>query len=186
MQNEVQLSDGSVLLRPYRPTDAAPLYQAVRESLPELLPWMPWAHSDYSLAESKKWIELCAKTWAKGKEYNFAILDAKDGSLLGGCGLNQVKRRARFANLGYWVRSKRTGRGIATAAALLLVRFGFEELGLTRIEVGAATGNIASQRVAEKIGAIRHGIQKRKIAFRGKVYDRVVFSLTAKDLEKHG
>jgi RimJ/RimL family protein N-acetyltransferase len=147
---------------------------------------MPWAHLDYSLEESKKWIELCARTWAKGKEYNFAILDAKNGSLLGGCGLNQVRRRARFANLGYWVRSKGTRKGIATAAALLVARFGFNELGLTRIEVGAATSNVASQRVAEKIGATRQGIQKRKIAFRDKVYDRVVFSLTPKDLESHG
>jgi ribosomal-protein-serine acetyltransferase len=185
-ENEVQLTDGSILLRPYRLSDAQPLYEAVRESLPELLPWMPWAHADYSPEESKKWIEYCARTWAKGKEYNFAILDAKDGSLLGGCGLNQVKRRARFANLGYWVRSKCTGKGIATAAALLVERFGFNELGLTRIEIGAAASNSASLRVAEKLGATRQGIQKRKIAFRDKVYDRQVFSLTQKDLENRG
>jgi ribosomal-protein-serine acetyltransferase len=186
MRKEVQLTDGSILLRPYRSSEAQPLYEAVRESLPELLPWMPWAHADYSLKESQKWIESCARNWAKGKEYNFVILDARDGSLLGGCGLNQVKRRARFANLGYWVRSKYAGKGIATAAALLVARFGFDELGLTRIEVGAATGNVASQRVAENIGAIRQGVQRRKIAFRGKVYDRVVFSLTPKGLKSHG
>ena len=184
MEKEVQLTDGSILLRPYLLSDAEPLYQVVRESLPELLPWMPWAHPDYSLEESEKWIELCARTWAKGKEYNFAIIDSKDGSLLGGCGLNQVRRRARFANLGYWVGSKGTRKGVATAAALLVARFGFDELGLNRIEIGAATSNAASQRVAEKIGASQEGIQKRKIAFRDKVYDRVVFSLTPKDLEK--
>ena len=183
MENKVQLTDGSITLRPYRLSDAEPLYEAVRESLPELLPWMPWAHADYSLEESKKWIELCARTWAKGKEYNFAILDAKDDSLLGGCGLNQVRRRARFANLGYWVRSKCTRKGIATAAALLVARFAFDELGLNRIEIGAATTNAASLRVAERIGATRQGIQKRKMVFRDKVYDRVVSSLTPKDLE---
>ena len=172
-----------ILLRPYRLSDAAPLYEAVRESLPELLPWMPWAHADYALEESKKWIELCAQTWAKGKEYNFVILDTNDGSLLGSCGLNQVRRRTRFGNLGYWIRSKCTQKGIATAAALLVARFAFDELGLTRIEVGAATTNSASLRVAEKIGATRQGVQKGKIAFRDKVYDRQVFSLTPQDLE---
>ena len=64
-----------------------------------------------------------------------------------------------------------------------MARFGSNELGLTRIEIGAATGNKASLRVAEKVGATRQGIQKRKIAFRDKVYDRVVSSLTPKDLE---
>jgi RimJ/RimL family protein N-acetyltransferase len=186
MEKEVQLTDGSILLRPYRLSDAEPVYEAVRESLPELLPWMPWAYPDYSLEESKKWIELCARTWTKGKEYNFVILDANDGSLLGGCGLNQVRRRAHFANLGYWVRSKYTGQGVATAAARRVARFGFNELRLNRIEIGAATSNMASLRVAEKIGATLHGIQKRKIAFRDKVYDRQVFSLTPKDLENRG
>jgi len=186
MEKEVQLTDGAITLRPFRPSDAVTLYQAVRESLPELLPWMPWAYADYSVKDSKKWIESCARTWAKGKEYNFAIIDPKDGSILGGCGLNQVRRRARFANLGYWVRSRYTKKGIATAAALLVAHFGFDELGLTRIEIGAATGNNASLRVAEKVGATRQGIQKRKITFRDKVYDRVVFSLTPKDLENRG
>jgi ribosomal-protein-serine acetyltransferase len=186
MQDEVLLIDGSLLLRPFRPDDALPLYQAVRESLPELLPWMPWAYSDYSIKDTRKWIKSCAMTWAKGKEYNFVIIDSRDASLIGGCGLNQVRRRARSANLGYRVRSKYSRKGFATGAALLVARFGFNELGLTRIEVGAATCNIASQRVAEKIGATRQGIQKRKIAFRDKVYDRVVFSLAPKDLENQG
>jgi RimJ/RimL family protein N-acetyltransferase len=186
MENKVQLTDGSITLRPYRLSDAEPLYEVVRESLPELLPWMPWAYPDYSLKDSRKWIESCARTWAKGKEYNFVIIDSKDGSLLGGCGLNQVRRRARFANLGYWVSSKYTGQGVATASALLVARFGFDELGFNRIEIGAAASNAASLRVAEKIGASREGIQKRKITFRDKVYDRQVFSLTPKDLENRG
>jgi len=186
MQKEVQLTDGSITLRPFHPSDAVTLYQAVRESLPDLLPWMPWAYADYSIKDSLKWIESCARTWAKGKEYNFAILDSKDGSLLGGCGLNQVRHRARFATLGYWVRSKYTRKGVATAAALLVAHFGFDELGLTRIEIGAATANNASLRVAEKVGATRKGVQKRKIAFRDKVYDRAVFSLIPKDLENRG
>ncbi len=186
MEDEVLLTDGSITLRPFRPGDVLPLYQAVRESLPELLPWLPWAYSDYSTKDSRKWIELCARTWAKGKEYNFAIINSQDNSLIGGCGLNQVKRRARFANLGYWVRSEYTRKGVATAAALLVASFGFNELGLTHIEIGAATGNNASLRVAEKVGAIRQGIQKRKIAFRDKVYDRVVFSLTPEDLGNRG
>jgi len=183
MQDEVILTDGSITLRPFRPGDVLPLYQAVRESLPELMPWMPWAYSDYSIKDSRKWLESCARTWAKDKEYNFVILDSRDSTILGGCGFNQVRLRAHSANLGYWVRSKYTGKGVATAAALLVARFGFNDLGLTHIEVGAATGNIASQRVAEKIGAARQGIQKRKIAFRDKVYDRVVFSLTPEALE---
>lgn len=145
---------------------------------------MPWAHPDYSIEETKAWIKSCAEMWAKGTEYNFAILDAKDNTFLGSCGLNQVNLVEGFANLGYWVRSTRTKQGIALAAARLLARFAFAELEVKRLEVGAATGNKASQRVAEKLGAKRVGIEKGKLVFRDKVYDRVVFSLLPQDLKK--
>lgn len=184
MEKEVQLTDGSILLRPYRPKDAQAVYQAVRESLPELLPWMPWAHPDYSIEETKAWIKSCAEMWANDTEYNFAILDAKNGAYVGGCGLNQVNLAEGFANLGYWVRSSRTKQGIAIAAARLLAHFALDELELKRLEVGAATGNKASQRVAEKLGAKKVGIQEDKLIIRDKVYDRVVFSLLPQDLRK--
>ena len=64
----------------------------------------------------------------------------------------------QFANLGYWVRSSRAGRGVATTATLLTARFGLQTLALQRIEILAAVGNRASQRVAEKAGAKKEGV----------------------------
>ena len=65
------------------------------------------------------------------------MIDEARGSLLGGCGLNGVNRINRFANLGYWVRSTETGRGIATAATRALSELGVGELGRAVIERGA-------------------------------------------------
>src|SRR4029434_7685648 len=44
--------------RPYRLQDAVALADAVRESVAELQPWMPWSHADYSVEESRSWLEL--------------------------------------------------------------------------------------------------------------------------------
>src|SRR3990172_4536404 len=105
-----------------------------------------------------------------------------DGSYLGGCGLNGIGEY-KFANLGYWVRTSRTKQGVATAATLLLARFGFDELKLNRIEIVVATGNYASQRVAEKAGATREGVLRNRLILKGKpVVDAVMFSLIPKDL----
>jgi ribosomal-protein-serine acetyltransferase len=184
MQKEVQLTDGSVLLRPYRPEDVAPIYEAVWESIAELSKWMAWAHAHYSVEETGKWIESCGETWANGTECNFVVTDAKDGSFLGGCGLNRISHEERRANLGYWVGTSHTGQGIATAAALLVARFGFGQLQLQRIEITAATDNKASQRVAEKVGAARDRILAKWITVGDRLYDAVVFSLTPADLDK--
>ena len=184
MDEAYRLGTGALSLRPYTPDDAERVHEAVRESMAELSKWMPWAHPDYSIGDTSKWIEHCGEAWAEGTEYNFAIIDAKDGAFLGGCGLNKVSREERRANLGYWVRKGRTGQGVGTEAALLVARFGFEELGLERIEIGAATQNRASQRVAEKLGAVRDRTQEKWVAVGDRIYDAVIFTLTRQALDK--
>ncbi len=141
------------------------------------MPWMPWAHEGYSLDESRKFLDSCARNWAEGTAYEFAILSALDGTYLGGCGLNHLNTIDRWANLGYWVRSSKAGQGIATKAATLLIPYGFNELKLNRIEIVVATGNKASQRVARKCGAKKEGILRNRLFLRGNPCDAVMFSL---------
>jgi RimJ/RimL family protein N-acetyltransferase len=143
---------------------------------------MPWCHTDYSIEESRAWVESRAEAWKKGTQYDFVITDARDGSFLGGCGLNHIDHNNRIANLGYWVRTSRTKKGVASAAARLLAQFGLGKLKLNRIEIMAAVGNKASQRVAEKVGAKREGILRNRRVVRERVYDVVMFSLIPEDL----
>ena len=182
MKREVELTDGSVLLRPCRIGDVEYIYEAVRESIAEVSVWMPWCHADYSIEESRAWVESRAEVWEEGTEYEFMITDTKDGFFLGGCGLNHVNQAARIANLGYWVRTSRTKGGVASAAVRLLARFGLGELGLSRIEIVVAVGNRASQRVAEKAGATQEGILRNRLVIRDRVYDAVMFSLIPQDI----
>jgi RimJ/RimL family protein N-acetyltransferase len=179
----VELSDGTILIRPYRPEDAEALYEAVRESIAEVSAWLPWCHDNYSLADSREFVGSRSKTTADGHWYSFAIFETGDtGKFLGGVGLNFINLVHQMANLGYWVRSSSVGHGVATSATKLAARFGFEQLGLHRIEIVAAVPNIASQRVAEKAGAVREGILRRRLLIRGESQDAVLFSLVPEDL----
>ena len=87
-----------------------------------------------------------------------------------------------MANLGYWVRTSATGKGIASRATRLVAGFAFEELKLQRVEIMAAVGNIASQRVAEKAGAIREGVLRKRLLNDDRPLDAVLFSLIEEDL----
>jgi len=127
------LTDGGIILRPYSRQDAGPLYVAVRESLDELMPWLPFCHPGYSIEETRLWLKGRDADWKAGVSYDFAIMDAGSGALVGGCGLNHVTEEFKMASLGYWVRRTCMGRGIAVAAVRLLARFGFGELKLNRI-----------------------------------------------------
>ena len=163
-------------IRPYEPGDAEPLRDAARESTADVYPWLEWCHARYSMAEAVEWIASRAKLAAEGAEYTFAIVGA-DGRYLGGCGINQINRIHRFGNLGYWVRSSATGRGVAVEAARQVAEFAFRTTDLVRLEIVCATGNHRSQRVAEKVGALREGVSRRRLILHGEPVDAVMFSL---------
>jgi ribosomal-protein-serine acetyltransferase len=180
---KTELTDGTISLRPYRLEDAEELYLAVRESLNELQQWMPWCHPDYSIEESREWLASHEGVSNGGTEYGFRIADARTDQYLGGVGLNQIRSLHRSANLGYWVRTSATKRGVATRATRLVARFGFEELNLVRIEIVAAVGNLASQRVAEKVGAVREGVMRKGLLIHGTPHDAVLTALVAEDIK---
>ena len=184
MNRNINLTNGTITLRPYQREDADSLYEAARESIIEMTPWMPWCHADYSIQESRGWIKDCFEKWKQGGAYDFVITDTSTGRFLGGCGLNDIHREFDIANLGYWVRTSATRKGVATATTLLLADFGINVLKLKRIEIVVDVDNIASQRVAEKSGATREGILRNRVTQYGKPIDAVMYSLIPQDFSK--
>ena len=169
--------DGAVRIRPYRVEDAAALWRAVRESLTELRPWMPWCHSDYSIDEARRWVEEQAIRFRARKEFQFVITDA-GGRYLGACGLNDIDSVNRRANLGYWVRTGETGRGVASSAVEILRDWAFAETSFIRLEIVVATENHASRRVAQKTGAREEGRLERRLWLANRACDAILYSFT--------
>src|SRR5207302_10862090 len=125
--DQIELTDGIVSIRKYREGDAELLYRAVRESISEISPWLPWCHEGYSIEESRDFVAT-RNIRSQGDEwYSFAVLDQSCGRFLGGVGINFINRVHQFANLGYWVRTSAAVRGVATRASKLDARFCFQE-----------------------------------------------------------
>jgi RimJ/RimL family protein N-acetyltransferase len=163
-------------IRSYETEDAEALWEAVRESVTDLSPWLPWCDASYSLADATKWATEHARPAAAGHELAFAIV-GPSGEYLGGCGINQINSIHRFGNLGYWVRTTATGRGVATSAVRQVAEFAFRATDLVRLEIVCALGNVRSQRVAERAGATREGVLRNRLLIRGKRLDAVMYSL---------
>lgn len=182
MKKKVKLTNDTILIRPFSTDDIENLYSAVRESIDQLSLWMPWCHPDYSIEETIIWLRNRTEAWNKDLEYDFAVIDNRDASLLGGCGLNNINRCDDLANLGYWIRTSCKNQGIATIAVLLLAEFAFKELGLNRLEMLIASENVVSQTVARKVGAVKEGYLRKRIVMRNNIQDAILFSLISDDL----
>ena len=181
MRLSTSIGDERVVLRPFRMEDSMQLYEAVRETLTELKPWMSWAHDAYSQQEADDFVRLTRARWEEKTLYAFAITDAQTGDVLGGCSLSHKNPVYHYCNLGYWVRMARWGEGLAGRAAKLAAQFGFEQAGVIRAEIVVAVGNERSVRVAEKMGAHYEGLLLNRMVVGKAIHDAHMFSMIPSD-----
>jgi RimJ/RimL family protein N-acetyltransferase len=182
--HDIELADDGLVLRPFRLDDAEEICAAVRASLSELVVWLSWVHPQYTIEDTQAFLEGRAEAHTRDGEFAFAMIERQTGRVLGACGINQIEKAARRANLGYWLRTDATGQGYATRATRLVARWACESLGLERIEIVAAVGNKPSQAVAERAGASREGIARKRLNVHGEQHDAVVFSLVRGDFSQ--
>lgn len=177
-----QLSDGVVTLRAHRTGDAPALAEAVRESIATVGRWQDWCHASYDVASAETWIAQCRQAWLLGDGYEMLIVDTRTDRLLGGMGVNQRNREQRFANLGYWVRESAQGNGVATRAGTLAIRFAFETVQVSRLEIVAAHDNIPSRKTAERLGGHLEGMLRNRLVIKGSSVEAAMYSLIPDDL----
>lgn len=144
-----------LVLQPVSAGHAHGLHSAVIASRAELLPWMPWA-LDPTAEANRLYTEEAALAAKEGREYHFALVDRASGLVLGVAGVNREDDPGTF-ELHYWMRSDHTGLGLTTEACRALLKWAEEVLGATRFSLWAGSANVASRRVAEKLGFIDIG-----------------------------
>ena len=130
------------------------IYKAVVDSRPELLPWMPWAREP-SLESNVAMALRDEKAWREDRVFQFALIDRQSRVVLGVVGLNREGDDA--AELHYWIRTDHAGGGLTTEACRALVAWAQSELGIDRLTLWAGRDNLASRRVAEKLGFVHVG-----------------------------
>jgi len=142
---EIAVADHGLALRRWRMEDADRLLAAIEASLPELRPWMPWANEPASLDSVRAYLE------DGGTETAFGLFEA-DGEVVGALGLHD-RQGPGSLEIGYWVRSDRTGRGYATAAVRALTEIGFACFpDVDRMEIRCHPDNAASAAIPPKLG----------------------------------
>ena len=175
------LTDGTLVLRLPRDADAPAIAAACAD--PEIARWIP-VPVPYRLEDARAFVAFTAEGWSSGREPTFGIVDAADGALLGTLAFHRRPEEPGKAAVGYWLAPGARGRGAATGAVLLAVRWAFGiEPALVRMELLTLVGNEASGRVALRAGFTREGVLRRYLPFRGELMDAVMFARLRGDPE---
>lgn len=146
------LEAGDLVLKRWEPAWAEAATAAVRESLPELRRFLPWARDDYDIEAARGFIEMSVNAWAEGTEFNYAIFD-RAGELVGTIGL-MTRMGPGVLEIGYWTRSAYAGRGYMTAAVNAVAEEALALPGVERVAIRHDAANEASAAVAVKAGFV--------------------------------
>jgi RimJ/RimL family protein N-acetyltransferase len=147
LPEEIDVGRHGLVLRSWRLEHAPTLLAAIQASVAELRRFMPWATTDPTLAAVLEFVGSVVD----GPAIGYGLFEA-DGELVGGCGLHD-RRGPGILEIGYWVRSDRTGRGYATAVARALTTVALERFPeVNRVEIRCDPANLASAAIPPKLG----------------------------------
>jgi len=167
-----------LLLRGFRAGDA-PSVQRLAGDRDVALNTLRIPHP-YEPGMAEAWIAGHARDRELGKAVVFAVTLKHTGELVGSMGL-EVRPEHDRAELGYWIGRPYWGKGYATEAAKAVVRFGFCNLRLNRLEAHHFTRNPASGRVLEKIGMRRESLRRQAVKKWGEYQDIIVYAMLRED-----
>lgn len=173
-----QRTTSELVLRPFKRRDADTLAEAIQVSLSDLMQWLPWAHRKYSRGDAIAFIRESMSAWKEGRAFDFTIRRPDDLSRhVGNISVWPTTRGATVGEIGYWVRSDETGRGVCTKAAVRVMETAFDELRFHKVVLRIAVGNVASERVAEKLGFTQEGMLREELRVGGVWTDHTLWGI---------
>jgi ribosomal-protein-alanine N-acetyltransferase len=179
----VVLTEGNVTLRPLRRSDARAWLALRGDNASWLEPWdatspVPVAGPRPTFGAFVRSLTAQARS---GVTLPFAVEYA--GELVGQLTVSSITYGSlRSASIGYWVSRRVAGRGITPTAVAMAADHCFFVLGLHRIEVNIRPENVASLRVAAKLGLRDEGVRERYLHIAGEWADHRTFAVTAEEV----
>ena len=159
-----------------------------RTDIPKKVEWInnpentQFLHYDIpiSIAGTEKWFDSHI-----GDTDRYDAIIESDGLPVGTIGLLSIDRKNSKAE--YYIAMGETaykGKGVAKEASRLILKYGFEELGLNRIYLYTEIENILAQKLFEKVGFKNEGVLRQDIISHGKYVDRVAYGYLREDWSK--
>ncbi|MEJ7840229.1 MAG: GNAT family N-acetyltransferase [Rubrobacter sp.] len=173
-----------LLIRPPMPGDGPELHAAVRESMDELLPWMPWTKEHGTVDDSEASARRARVRFLERTELRMHLFLRETGTLIGSSGLHRIDWSVPKFEIGYWCRTPFAGRGYTTEAVRGISAFAFDTLDAKRVEIRCDPLNRPSARVAELAGFRLEGeLRNDAVGTDGTPRNTLVFSMIRADLD---
>jgi ribosomal-protein-alanine N-acetyltransferase len=176
------LATPRLLLRRLTVEDADAMFAYLKD--PALTEFVAWEHHA-SIERTVLYLMTLEAAYRDGL-LEWGVTTRRGGRLVGTCGFSRVDLDHARGEIGYTIGRRFSGHGYATEAAAAVMRYGFDELGLHRIEAQCVVGNAASARVLGKLGMAFEAVLAERAVIRGGFRDVKMFARLRRDEERAG
>jgi RimJ/RimL family protein N-acetyltransferase len=146
-----------VKLRAFRTSDVERIVEACSD--PGTAYWLVSMPRPYERHNAFAYLDSIGELAARMAGVTWCIADPSDDRCMGSISLDGLNSYAKRGEIGYWAHPDARGHGVVTEAVRLVTRHA-RNSGLARsLMIRCVRGNLASQRVAERAGYIRIGVQ---------------------------
>jgi RimJ/RimL family protein N-acetyltransferase len=182
--SDIKLETQRLLLRPLKEEDEENIYQYVKDY--DIARWTINIPHPYPREGAIEFIKQARGLMEEGLAYELAILLKPEMKIVGVVSFVRINKAHRNAELGYWVGKPYWNNGIATEAAIRILEFGFEDLGLQRIFAKCFFDNLPSKRIMEKIDMEYEGKFRHEIFKEDRFIDITYYSILKEDWKRRG
>ena len=172
------LGDGAEL-RILERRHAAEFLEFVAQNRAHLNEWLGWGERIQTLEDAERFIERGVKQFASESLPTVGIW--QNGALVGGILFFPLQAMIQATEIGYWLGAGAQGRGLMFRAVRAMLAYVFEELRLNRVALHADVDNLRSQRLAERLGFQREGLERESWLLHGAYRDNVAYAMLARD-----
>jgi len=181
LNTQIELENSKVILVPFTKGKAQELRNIIfDDTIWDYMGMYVKTENDF-----KNYIDDMLKKHSK-TAYSFLIIDKFTNEIAGSTSFGNINFNSEKAEIGWtWYGKKFQGTGLNKACKFELLQYGFEQIGLRRIQFSADLENIKSQKAIEKLGAIKEGVFRNNyIDAAGNSKDDVYYSIIREDWEQ--
>ncbi|MED0671229.1 GNAT family N-acetyltransferase [Aneurinibacillus aneurinilyticus] len=147
-----------LLIRMPKPGDGKAVYAAIKSSINELKPWLPFAQKEQTEQDVEANIREAHASFLKREDLRLLIFHKDTGEFIASSGLHRIDWTVPKFEIGYWIDKRFSGHGYMTEAVQGISNFAFDKLKASRVEIRCDSKNEKSRAIPERLGFILEGI----------------------------